>query len=266
MGSIRIEELYSKLEIEESAIAKFPAIASKLNLDYIKNLFFTDEDGFFEYLDTNLKEDYLSILYIYINIAVDLYDTYVEKGIDLSIYYDTIDDIRIWANNCLKETGVYGLKEIYWVNEHLRMRIFKLGRLQFQKRESSEFVEMMKEHGLGDKVKHNYFYFVHIPEGERLSHDLVKDSYERAVKFFNDDMIFAAESWILSDRLEMLFDSESNLIKFKNDYIVLSQERNVNPIKRYLRNGTKLYDKVTTLEKEGILIGEGFGVCLDYLK
>ena len=79
-------------------------------------------------------------------------------------------------------------------------------------------------------------------------------------------MIFAAESWILSDRLEMLFDSESNLVKFRNDYTILSQIKDVNPIVRYLRSGTKLHDKVLSLEKEGILIGEGFGVLLQYLK
>ena len=175
MAGINLIDLYSRLDIDKDAIAKFPLIHQKIDLKYLKNLYHTDEDGFFEYLDTNLKEEYLTVLYIYLNLAIDLYDKYVSENIDLSIYYDTIDDLRIWANNCLKETGVYGLKEVYWVNEHLRMRIFKLGRLQFQKRESLEFVELMKEHGLASKVKHNYFYFVHIPEGDKLSYELVHD-------------------------------------------------------------------------------------------
>ena len=262
-----LNELYTHLGIKESAIIKFREIEEDLNIDYIKNLFYVSEDDFFAYLEDNLKDKYLEYLYIFLNLALDLQDQYIESNIDLKIYFDTIDDIRIWVDNCVKETGEYGLKEIYWINEHLRMRIFRLGRLQFQKRESEEFVNWMKENNLGEYVKHDYFYFVHIPEGGKLSHDLVEDSYQQALNFFKDtDMIFAAESWILSDKLESLFGSESNLVKFKNDFIILAHEKNVNPIKRYLREGSKVMEKVIALENEGVMIGEGFGVCLKYVK
>lgn len=266
MKKITIEDLYQRLQIPDDVIAKFSNIKQKKHIDFLINLFYKDEDRFFEYLETNLKEAYLDVLYIYLNLAVILYQKYLDNGIDIGIYYDTIDDIRIWANNCRKETGEYGLKEIYWLNEHLRMRIFKLGRLQFQKREAIEFMDLVKEHGLSQFVSRDYFYFVHIPEGERLTYELVLDSYQKAKAFFDDEMIFACESWMLSDRLELIFNSDSNVLKFRNDYHLLEQRRDENHIKRYLREGSLLLDKVTELEKKGIMIGEGFGLCLKYLE
>lgn len=267
MNTINLKELYLKLQVPNDAIAKFDEIGKAVDIDYISNLFYKDEEGFFELLEKDYKEKYLEVLYIYLNLAIKLYDMYIDAGIDLNVYYDTIDDLRIWANNCVKETGVYGLKEVYWVNEHLRMRLFKLGRLQFQKREATEFIEMVKEKGYSEYVKKDYFYFVHIPEGGKLSHELVEDSYKRALAFFKDDnMIFAAESWILSDRLEMILNENSNLIAFRDDFIILKFEDNVNPIKRYLRENSVVYNKVIALEKEGVMIGEGYGICIKYLQ
>ena len=264
MENINLEKLYSILNVPTEAQEKFKEF--NIDIEYMIDLFYQDEDKFFELLDLEFKEKYLEILYIYINLAIKLYDMYIENGVDLNIYFDTIDDIRIWALNCVKEAGVYGLKEIYWLNEHLRMRLYKLGRLQFQKREAHEFMEILKQHNLDKYVKSDYFYFVHIPEGGRLSYDLVLDSYQRAIEFYKDDMIFAAESWILSDKMDLLFAPDSNLMKFKNDFIVLSSITDENHIKRYLKEGSSLLEKVTQLEEKGIMIGEAFGICLKYVE
>lgn len=266
MRRFAINDLYDFLQIPDSEVAKFNEINDSLNIDYLKKLFYESEDEFFEYVENNLNEEYLKLLYIYLNLAVDLYYDYKENNIAENIYFDTIDDIRIWINNCIKETNTYGLKEIYWINEHLRMRIFKLGRLQFQKREATEFMDLLKQHTLDKFIKKDYFYFVHIPEGERLSYDLVLDSYQKAIEFFKDEMVFACESWMLSDRLELIFNNDSNVLKFRNDYILLNQIRDENHIKRYLKEGSRLADKVNSLEKDGIMIGEGFGICLNYIE
>lgn len=264
MKEFGLKELSNFLQIPNEIVSKFDEFKS-LDIPKIKELFYHNEDGFFEFLENELNEKYLEILYIYLNIGVDLYYEYQNKSIDEKIYFDTIDDIRIWINNCVKETGIYGLKEVYWINEHLRMRIYKLGRLQFQKRDASEFMDLIRNNNLNHRVKKDYFYFVHIPEGERLTRELVLDSYNRAIDFFKDEMVFAVESWILSDRLDLIFNSDSNIMKFRSDYIILSQTKEENHIKRYLNEGSKLLAKVTQLEEEGVIIGEGFGICLNYV-
>ena len=264
MKNFSIKELCEYLQIPNEVVVKFDSLKD-LDIIKIKELFYNDEDKFFGFLEEKLNEKYLEILFIYLNLGVDLYYEYQNKSISEKIYFDTIDDIRIWINNCVKETGIYGLKEYYWINEHLRMRIYKLGRLQFQKRDASEFMDLIRDNKLNHRVKKDYFYFVHIPEGEKLTRDLVLDSYNRAIEFFKDEMVFACESWMLSDRLEMIFDSNSNVLKFRNDYIILSQNKEENHIKRYLNKGSRLLEKVNQLEEQGILIGEGFGICLNYV-
>ena len=37
-------------------------------------------------------------------------------------------------------------------------------------------------------------------------------------------------------------------------------------ITRYLKEGSSVLEKVKALESEGIMIGEGFGICLKYVK
>ena len=266
MKKVELVELYKLLQIPDSEVAKFNQIDSKLNMNEIKKLFHEAEEEFFEYLEEKLPNDYLAYLYIYLNLAIDLYEKYLKAGIDTKIYYDTIDDIRIWANNCVKENNTYGLSEIYWLNEHLRMKLFKLGRLQFQKRENEEFIPILKEHNLDKYVKSDYFYFVHIPEGEKLSREAVLDSYQKAIEFFNDEMIFAAETWIFSDKLHLVFNENSNIMQFRNDYIILNRYCEDNHIKRYLKEGSKALEKVIELENQGIMIGESFGICLNYIK
>ena len=265
MRRFALEDLYKFLQIPESEIAKFFDMQLDMDIMKIKKLFYESEDEFFEYRENNHKEDYLEKLYIYLNLDVDLYYKYLELNIDINVYFDTIDDLRIWINNCVLENGTYGLAEVYWLNEHLRMRLFKLGRLQFQKRDASEFMELINNAKLGSRITRDYFYFVHIPEGDRLTHESVVDSYLKAKEFFKDEMIFACESWMLSDLLEIVFDKDSNIMKFKNDYIVLEHRMDSNHIVRYLKKGSIIYNKVMQLEQDGVLIGEAFGICLDYI-
>ena len=265
MRRFALEDLYKFLQIPESEIAKFFDLQLDMDIMKIKKLFYEDEDGFFEYLETYHKEDYLHKLYIYLNLAVDLYYEYLYKNIDLKIYFDTISDIKVWINYCIKEKGTYGLAEIYWINEHLRMRIFQLGRLQFQKRDASYLIELINKTKYKELVTNNEFYFVHIPEGDKLTYDLVVDSYLKAKNFFNDEMIFACESWMLSDRLGLVFSEFSNIMKFKRDYVIFDQKTDENHIVRYLKKDSNLYYRVKQLESEGVLIGEAYGVCFDYI-
>ena len=265
MRKFALENLYKFLEIPESEIAKFFDMQLDMDIMKIKKLFYENEDGFFEFLETHYKENYLAKLFIYLNLAVDLYYEYLYKNIDLNIYFDTISDFKIWIQNCVKEKGTYGLAEIYWLNEHLRMRIFQLGRLQFQKREASYLIEKINQTKYKDLVTNDHFYFVHIPEGDRLSYDLVVDSYLKAIRFFNDEMIFACESWMLSDRLGLVFSEYANIMKFKRDYIIFDSNYEENHIQRYLKEDSNLYYRVKQLESEGVLIGEAYGVCFDYV-
>ena len=92
MKKVELVELYKLLQIPDSEVAKFNQIDSKLNMNEIKKLFHEAEEEFFEYLEEKLPNDYLVYLYIYLNLAIDLYEKYLKAGIDTKIYYDNKGD------------------------------------------------------------------------------------------------------------------------------------------------------------------------------
>ena len=56
-----------------------------------------------------------------------------ENDISESILLDTLGDIGVWAKNCKKNTGEWGLSSgvCGWLDNHINGRLFKVGRLQF---------------------------------------------------------------------------------------------------------------------------------------
>lgn len=56
---------------------------------------------------------------------------YARLGIPETVLRDTLSDLRIWMNTCKRLTGEWGLREYTWLTEHVNLRLFRLGRLQF---------------------------------------------------------------------------------------------------------------------------------------
>lgn len=54
-----------------------------------------------------------------------------ENDISESILLDTLADIGVWAKNCKKFTGNWGVQTHGWLENHINGRLFKVGRLQF---------------------------------------------------------------------------------------------------------------------------------------
>ena len=69
---------------------------------------------------------------LYIRMAVEVYEKYKEKQIEEQIYFDTFSDFRIWSEVCEKKCGACGLTECEWLSLPLELKIFRLGRLQFE--------------------------------------------------------------------------------------------------------------------------------------
>lgn len=56
---------------------------------------------------------------------------YVSHKIDPDIMADTLSDIPLWMTNCEAKTGRIGMLEYTWLTNHLRFRLFRLGRLEY---------------------------------------------------------------------------------------------------------------------------------------
>ena len=74
------------------------------------------------------KENDIVRLAVILECAMRARVEYEKAGIDEKIYYDTMSDIKIWCEN----NGNRGLKNYGWLSNHVRLELFRIGRLQFQ--------------------------------------------------------------------------------------------------------------------------------------
>lgn len=132
-----------------------------------QRLFYKDEIKFLQIVDNYAEKERL-LLYLYVRFAIDLHKKYMERKISDKIYCDTFSDITIWFFHCMRQKHVVGLIEEKWLKLHLKMKLFRLGRLQFEIDEEEKRIH------------------IHIPEGAPLSLEECDAAFEKAEKFFDD--------------------------------------------------------------------------------
>lgn len=175
-----------------------------------------DKNKFLSLFQRNENSEETALIF-YIMKAIKLFEKFCERGISKEVYFDTFNDITIWCNNYKRKTGRIGIRELEWLTLHIEMKLFRLGRLQFEMdvlEESISFNDL--NYPTGMKVLN-----VHIPEGEALTEEECDKSFERAIEFFGSEYkIFICESWLLSPKLKEILGAESNIIKFQNRFCV----------------------------------------------
>lgn len=150
--------------------------------------------------------------------AMELHPLYQQKGISDEIYYNTFSDIAIWAANYRKKTGRCGLSEMQWLSYHLNLRLFRLGRLQFQ---TDALMNSLSVDGT-EYPAGTPCLQVHIPEGEPLLPRQCQESYQAAMVFFRGIApLFLCHSWLLSPALSELLAEDSNILQFARRYTLL---------------------------------------------
>jgi hypothetical protein len=90
---------------------------------------------------------------------------------------------------------------------------------------------------------------VHIPEGEKLTHELCRDSYGQAVRFAQDHFpektfrAFVCSSWLLSPQWPELLSPDSNIVRFLSDYYIIPVKSDESQtLERVFGFGTTLAD------------------------
>lgn len=152
-------------------------------------------------------------LRFYLQMACEVYDEYKEKKIGDEVFNQTFSDIAIWCDDCCYRQGVYGLEEVWWVAQSIKMKLFRLGRLQFEPivlDEALQGEDAVLERG--EEVLN-----VHIPAGEPLEYEACLESFRMAETFFGkENQKYICDSWLLSPVLKELLPQDSNIIKFQN--------------------------------------------------
>ncbi len=241
------------------------------NFDFLKSV-----EDIKKLAQSNEICEYTAYMLLLICMVPELYSKYKQKGISDKIFYDTMCDLRYKLEECQlvhKKVGTFVPK---WYRGFFELRIFALGRLQFEINQTWFDCEVN-----GTKIpKGTKVLSVHIPRtGTKLEHSLVIDSYRQAAEFFKDEfsgnIIFICNSWLLYPWNREVLKDGSNLAEFYDDFNIVSsgEYQNYSEVWRLfdclyegnpdkLPNDTSLRRAYIERIKVGLPIGHGTGVIL----
>lgn len=234
-----------------------------------KQHFYNDMFSFFDRIKTE-KEYRKLFLYLFVRFAADAHEGYKLRGIEDDIYFDTFSDIQVWCLNCFWDFGEYGIEEYKWLQDHVQLRLFKLGRLQFQPHPLDGTLEIN-----GRKVFSNQIILnVHIPQGEPLDNQKVEESFEHAIRFFRGiNPVFICDSWLLFPGLNEVLKPESNILQFQKHFFIYKVDNNARQAEERIFNKVSddfsEYQERTNLQRSakaylssGNKLGIGYGIKL----
>ena len=247
-----------------------PGIPKDILVKY-KEIYYKDRETFHNNILENSLAPYEDMYQVLLEISKDTLTRYREEGIPESIYYETMSDIDVWAEDYKKKNGVLGLKEYKWIEKSLDMKVFKLGRLQFERIEDTKVYEYIRSIGIYEDV---LILNTYIQSGQPLDFESCQESYKSAVKFFSNrenreaKIVFVCNSWILNPKLLDLLRADSNIAKFQKQYRIFSEDIDSRQMEERifvnLEDNPENYKAVTTLQKklrETLIKGEKIGTA-----
>jgi len=215
------------------------------------------------------------IMIVYLMAAKHTKEMYIDRGISLNVFYDTMESFAVFEERYKFEHGVWGFDKPAWAVNHLRMNLYRLGRLVF---EQAKFP--LDYYTLNGKIlkKGDDILMVHIPANEKLELGLCHESYNLAGRFsekhFNFiSKAFCCSSWLLNRGLENILQPQSNILKFQNEYEIINETvNNEEPLQWIFGKKYKSLDEYvlsTSLQKnviEYLKNGGELGVSFGTLK
>ena len=166
---------------------------------------------------------YTVTLLLFICLTKRLKTVYLEKGLDMQIYKDSVLDLRWKLEECKAVRGVCGTFLEGWFPGWFKLERFALGRLQFELIPAWFDYEKNGVKIVKDESK---VVNVHIPRtGTPLDKDSCDKAYQAAREFFRDKngeaYPFVCWSWLLFPANKELFSEKSNTYRFLTEYDII---------------------------------------------
>lgn len=257
------KEYFLKVESELSTFD----IAKELFYSHIENYRITDNFDLAK-LNTDIEElskitklKSRALLFIaFAKMTFHMRELYKKNGYSDELWKASVRDLGFKNRECFEVYGEWGLFTD-WFHLFLELKIFSLGRLQYELDRYSMTNVPMVRHGIKLIPNETNILSIHIPSDGRLSEADVFDSFKKAYDFFkgyifDKKIIFQCSSWLLYPRMLEFMSPNSNLSKFINCFEIL--DMGLDPkfsncwrlFGRDYSEGSKALTRNTTLQKQ----------------
>ncbi len=215
-----LSEVFEKiLSIDESA-GMLEVTEKEYSLSFIPGGIAQRQFDFENLCEKYGIHSYQAQMIFYIVLIPCLRAKYVEKNIPMSIFRDSMADLRCKLYECYNVYGIWGSFVAVWFSRFFNFTLYGIGRLEFVPYGMEFDFESQKN---GFIAKGEPVIDVHIPSKGRLPHDEVIASYKAALDFFKNHLhlsprAFVCESWMLFPKHREIIPECRNIIDFMNDY------------------------------------------------
>lgn len=172
----------------------------------------------------------LNMLFLFELIDI-IYDKYKKACVDDDIIYDTLFDMRIKVNECVRVNNILGISRLAWYRLFYQAIVFKLGRFQYA---FSNFdYDYYEKDGVVLKRGMPAIY-IHIPQsGEKMDDVTREASYGKAYAFFKkfypemlqgDYLPVVCKTWLFFEKHKEFLGKDSSIVRFTGDFDIISKE------------------------------------------
>jgi len=197
----------------------------------------------------NINEYSLHFVFL-LTLTEPLKKLYEQRGLDMQVYHDTMDDLRCKLIECIKCEEVPGTFVGGWFDGFFKLRRFAYGRFQFEEAPYNFNFDFVTSCGKVVK-KGDFALGFHIPSsGIPLTDEVRLDSYKKAYNAYKDRFpdglaIFRCGSWLLYPKHREFLPATSNILRFMDDFEIACWEE-----KKGFPNGWRVFDKDSDLPYE----------------
>lgn len=172
--------------------------------------------------------DYTVELITFMCMTKHLKAVYVEKGLDMQIYKDSVLDLKWKLEECKVVKGIRGAFVSPWFCGFFDLTRFALGRLQFEIITTWQDYE---KNGIKLKANKSKVINVHIPRtGTPLDKESCDKAYAQARTFFKEQVgencPFVCYSWLLYPKNKDILPPHTNTYRFMSEYDIIGWENN----------------------------------------
>ena len=160
-------------------------------------------------------------LYVFLAAMRHTLELHARRGVPLEVSWDTLSDLGLQVAHFQSRFGRPGFDGAFWMWQHFRGTVYRLGRLQF----NISRVAFEPQPGAGF-AEGDPALGVHIPVRGPLTDQVCDDSLRRARPFFERHFpewtfdVATCASWLMDEQLAEYLPSDSNILRFQRRFTI----------------------------------------------